>query len=387
MITRRTFSGLLAAPFILKASAHATEGGLDGELSQIVDPVIRSVMGENNIPGMAVGLSLRGKRHYFNYGIASRESGKTVTENTIFELGSISKIFTATLASYAHCIGALSLSDKASSHLPALKGTSFDEISMLDLGTYTAGGLPLQFPDDVSDYSSMLAFYRNWRPSYQPGSHRQYSNPSIGLFGYLAAKSMNRSFEDAVQLELLPNLGLTNTFINVPSDRMDAYAYGYSKEGKATRVSPGMLDAEAYGIKSCSSDMLHFLEAIMGSSELSPRLQSAIETTHTGYYRIGNMVQGLGWERYSDHMNLAHLLEGNSREMAFEANKVDKISPPQKPQSNMLVNKTGSTNGFGAYVASIPSKKFGIVLLANKNYPISARVEAAYRILETQLEM
>jgi beta-lactamase class C len=133
--------------------------------------------------------------------------------------------------------------------------------------------------------------------------------------------------------------------------------------------------------------MLHFLEAIMGSSELSPRLQSAIETTHTGYYRIGNMFQGLGWERYSDPMNLAHLLDGNSTEMAFETNKADKISPPQKPQPNMLVNKTGSTNGFGAYVASIPSKRFGIVLLANKNYPINARVKAAHRILETQLKM
>jgi beta-lactamase class C len=210
----------LAAPFIFKASAHATEEGVDGELSQIVDPVIRSVMDENNIPGMAVGLSLGGKRHYFNYGIASRESRQRVTEDTIFELGSISKIFTATLASYAHGTGTLSLSDKASKHLPALKDTSFDEISILDLGTYTAGGLPLQFPDEVMDYGSMLAFYRNWRPSYQPGSYRQYSNPSIGLFGYLAAKSMNRSFEDAVQLELLPNLGLTNTFINVPSDRM-----------------------------------------------------------------------------------------------------------------------------------------------------------------------
>ena len=50
-----------------------------------------------------------------------------------------------------------------------------------------------------------------------------------------------------------------------------------------------------------------------------------------------------------------------------------------------MLNKTGSTNGFGSYAAFIPGKKIGVVLLANKNYPIDARVNAAYEIL-TQLD-
>ena len=75
-----------------------------------------------------------------------------VTENTLFEIGSVSKTFTATLAGYALANGKLKLSDPANQYLPALRGDTFDHISLLNLGTYTAGGLRRWVPGAKSGF-------------------------------------------------------------------------------------------------------------------------------------------------------------------------------------------------------------------------------------------
>jgi CubicO group peptidase (beta-lactamase class C family) len=97
------------------------------------------------------------------------------------------------------------------------------------------------------------------------------------------------------------------------------------------------------------------------------------------------MTQDLVWEQYHYPVGLAELLAGNSAGIILEANPVIRLDPPLQPRDDVLINKTGSTNGFAAYTAFVPEKKLGIVLLANKSYPIEARVTAAYQIL-TRLE-
>jgi beta-lactamase class C len=375
--------GMFAAASLMLfgARAHASENGAQSRLQRVVDEAIRPVMEENSVPGMAVAVTIQGKRYFFNYGVTSKESEQEVTEDTLFEIGSISKTFSATLASYAQETGALSLYDNASKYLPALAGSSFDRISLLDLGTYAAGGLPLQFPDGVTQ-ENLIAYYRDWRPEYAPGTYRRYSNPSIGLFGHLAAKSMGGSFDDLMEEKLFPMLGLTNTYINVPQNRMCDYAYGFSKDDKPIRVNPGLWDSEAYGVKTSAADLIRFVEANMNSLELDETLQRAIAATHTGYYKIGSMIQGLGWEMYAYPTVLDQLLAGNAPKIMFKANEVARFVSPMPPQENVLINKTGSTNGFGAYVAFVPARETGVVILANKNYPISARVKAAYQILK-----
>ena len=378
---------ILAACVAVFGASHCVAAArTDQPIETIVNDAVRPVMQAQSIPGMAVAITLNGKQHYFNYGVASKETGRPVAKDTLFEVGSVSKTFTATLAAYAQATGKLPLSDKASQVLPTLRGSAFDSISVLQLGTYTAGGLPLQFPGDADHQDKMLGYFKQWKPTYAAGTHRQYSNPSIGLFGYLAAQSMGASFDELMEKTLLPKLGLTHSYLKVPQDQMGLYAQGYNKDNKPVRVEPGALDSEAYGVKTSASDLLRYVEANMNPTSLEKPLQQAIATTHTGYYTLGEMTQGLGWELYNYPVTLDTLLAGNSSQMAVEAHEVQWLNPPQPPRETVLINKTGSTGGFGAYVAFIPAKDIGIVILANKNYPNPERVKIAHKILSALAE-
>ena len=379
--SRRAVGALVGASCWFSACAHAGDGDSRIQVERLVDSAVRPVIEAHDIPGVAVGVVADGKRYFFNYGVASKEGGRKVTQQTIFEIGSVSKTFTATLAAYAEASGRLSFSDRASTVLPALAGSSFDSITVLDLGIYTAGGLPLQFPSEVTDRESMIAFYRAWQPTYAPGTHRLYSNPSVGLAGHLAAGSMGKPFDEVMEKELFPKLGLTRTYIRVPESRMADYAFGYSSDDTPVRVNPGMLASEAYGIKTTAADMIRYVEVNMKGEALGPELQRAIAATHVGYYRVGGMTQAFGWETYAYPTSLDQLLAGNSSQVILEANEVSTLSPRQSLRGDVLINKTGSTNGFGAYVAFVPARGIGVVLLANRNYPIADRVTAAYRIL------
>lgn len=351
------------------------------ELNQAVDAAVKPMMQAYAIPGMAIAISHKGQSHFFEYGVASRESGRAVDRHTLFELGSISKLFTATLGAYAEARGTLNLSDNASQYLPDLQGSAFDHVSLLDLATYTAGGLPLQFPDAVSNEQQMLDYYRNWQAVYPPGTQRLYSNPSIGLFGHLAAASLAEPFQQLVEKDLLPQLGMQESYVRIPTAQMKRYAWGY-RDDKAVRVNPGALDAEAYGLKSSAADMLRFIDANLHPDKLPAPLHQAISSTHRGYYQVGDMTQALGWERYGYPISLEKLQAGNSAEMALQPKAAERFSVPKPAEDDLLLNKTGSTNGFGAYILLLPARDTGLVILANRNYPNAERVRLALQLLE-----
>ncbi|MDR3615300.1 MAG: beta-lactamase [Candidatus Obscuribacterales bacterium] len=351
-------------------------------IKRIVDAQIRPEMNKMHIPGMAVGIALNGNEYVFNYGVASKANQKLVTDSTLFEIGSISKTFTATLASYAQIDDKLSLSDKTSKFLPYCKNTPFGNLKLLNLGTHTPGGLPLQLPPTITNNDQLQEFLKQWKPSCEAGKFRTYNNPGIGMLGLIAAQSLNQEFDVLMEKRIFAALGMNNSYINVPESQMMNYAQGYTEGGLPSRVTKALLADEAYGVKTTATDLLRFVKANMNMIKVDEKVQRAIMATHTGYFKVGGMTQDLIWEQYHYPVALKTLLEGNSSAMIFQANKVSDITPPQAPLEDVWINKTGSTNGCSAYIAYIPKKKIGIVMLANKSYPIRDRVTIAHQILQ-----
>lgn len=379
-------TGTYSAPSLLLALAvslasQAMASDLPTDLDASVQQAARQVMQQYGIPGLAIAVTAQGEQRFYNYGVASRATQQAVTSETLFEVGSVSKTLTVALATYAETRGKLQLTASPSRYLPELKGSKLDQVTLINLATHTAGGFPLQLPDTVRNRQQLTDYYRTWQPQYAPGTYRTYANPSIGLLGVVAASSLEKPYASAMESELLPKLGMGNTFIEVPPGAMPRYAQGYNKEDVPVWVNPAMLANEAYGVKTSSKDLLHFVEAHLGQVPLEAGLQRGIDATRTGYYKVGAMTQDLIWEQYSYPVALETLVKGNGSQMALESHAVTAIEPPLPPQKSVWVNKTGATDGFGAYVAFVPEKQLGIVLLANKNYPNEERVKLAYRIL------
>lgn len=367
----------------MSVAAHAADAA-DADSARIrktVDDTIKPLMALHGIAGMAVGVVVDGKPYVFDYGLASKESKQPVTRDTLFELGSVSKTFTATLASYAQIQGDLSLNDPVSKYLPSLAGSEFGKVTLLNLGTHTPGGLPLQVPDDVHDNEQLMQYFKAWRPTQPPGTIRTYANPGIGTLGLITAKSMKQDFDALMQARLFPALGLTHSYIDVPAAKRRDYAQGYAKDDKPIRMKGGVLSSEAYGVRSTAADMTRFLQINMDMVKIDPAFQRAVTATHTGYYRAGPMTQDLIWEQYPYPAALQSLIDGNAASMIMNATPATAIDPPQAPRDDVWINKTGSTNGFGSYIAFVPKERVGIVMLANRNIPNDERVKAAYAII------
>jgi beta-lactamase class C len=336
------------------------------------------VMEEYDIPGIVVGVTHGGKHSFYQAGLASREDDRPVTPDTVFELGSISKIFNVTLAALAEERGALSLDAPVATYLPSLQGSPAGDLTLMDLATHHSGGLPLQAPDAAQDVDQLVDWLRNWQQP-EPGA-RSYSNVSIGLLGHITASVMGTSYADAAETVLFPALGLENTWIDVPSDAMDQYAYGYDRKTNAPiRVTPGVLDDEAYGVKSTARDMLTLLDIELGNGDASSEIREAVARTQDGQFQTRLFTQAMIWESYPWPADLDQMVEGNGYDFILKPQSME--AADASAESEVVLNKTGSTNGFGGYVAMVPSENLGIVVLANRNYPNEDRVRATYDLI------
>ena len=189
------------------------------------------------------------------------------------------------------------LDDRASQHWPALQGSRFDGISLLDLA-YTAGGLPPQFPDSVqkdpgTDPRLLPPVAADLRAG-QPAPLFQPEHRPVRLSRRAQPGPAVRTAHGAASV---PGTGPRTDPPRRARGGAGAVRQGYGKDDRPLRVGPGPLDAEGYGVKTSAADLLRFVDANLHPERLDRQAQ-ALDATHRGYYKVGDMTQGLGWEAY-----------------------------------------------------------------------------------------
>jgi CubicO group peptidase (beta-lactamase class C family) len=224
--------------------------------------------------GAVVGLLTPQGRSFAAYGRIS-VGGPEATPDTVFEIGSITKVFTALLLADMVERGEVMLNDPVRKFLPAsatVPSRGGKQITLVDLATQTSG-LPrdsvkvdLDSPTSAyADYTApqLYAFVGSYRLERDPGSKYEYSNIGFGLLGHALALRAGISYEDLLQRRIFEPLGMTSTTITLNAGQRSRRATGYN--GKQLAVQPwtgGVIDP-AGSILSTAADMLKFGAAMV----------------------------------------------------------------------------------------------------------------------------
>lgn len=275
-----------------------------------VKTTVRQRVDYGYCPGMVVGLMNTNGTTYFGYGSVHLDGGPAVDENTLFEIGSITKVFTTTLLADMAGRGELELDQAIQVHLPdgITAPTWFDQpITLAHLATHTSG-LPsapsnLAGPDannPFAGYSApqMYEFLGSYTLTRAPGAAYGYSNYGMGLLGQLLARTSGIDYPALVATRITEELGLTETCFDLTPVQQTRRAQGYSG---VVPIPPFEMDAlEAAGdLRSTAKDLLTFLAANRGW--LATRLQPAMAEAQRYRYSTGTpgLSVGLGWHLYT----------------------------------------------------------------------------------------
>lgn len=131
--------------------------------------------------------------------------------------------------------------------------------------------------------------------------------------------------------------------------------------------------------------MLKALDAELGVGIIADELKNAVAHTQQPEYRTAYFEQAMIWERYSWPVDLQTILAGNGVDFILNPLSTEDLKPGPIFEEEIILSKTGSTNGFGGYISVVPSEKIGVVVLANRNYLNEGRVKATVAVIETML--
>ena len=308
--------------------------------------------------GVAVGIYDRGTPGFYAYGEVARGSGRLPTPTTLFEIGSITKVFTTTLLALYAQRQSIRLDAPLQTYVPpGITVPSFGarQITLVDLATHTSG-LPRQPPMPGDSYSSaqMFAFLASYRLQRAPGAQFEYSNLGIALLADAIAQAIGTPWEQLVQQEITAKLGMPDTRLKLNDEQRARLAIGYNQAGQPAKENMPTWPAfnGAGALFSTVTDMQRFLAWNMGEfkADFPNGLLDDLHKSRFALPRPGAGV-GLAWQ----------------------------IAPLGAALS--VVWKNGETLGYSSYIGFVPHAGSGIVLLANsQKCPVT---RAGYRILAT----
>jgi len=311
--------------------------------------------------GVVIGVIDSTGEHYLSFGATKLHSGNKPTKNTTYDIGSISKTFTATIFMDMAKKNEISIDAPVESFLPrelSIPQIGENQITLRHLATHTSG-LPLTplnvLPVDPWDtYAEYTAedFYQalvDTDLASKPGSQFSYSSFGMGLLAHILSINSNKGIEKLYRSRLTNPLKMTRTASQMTDRINETRAQGYSYHIETLNHVNSVWPA----FKSSASDMLKYLGANLGlvKSELYPAMIAAHEIQSN--QGLVHFQQAFGWWRdMADGKNIA------------------------------LHN--GFTHGFRAFAAIDKNKKRGVVVLSNSSGYID---DIGLKILDPSVEL
>jgi serine-type D-Ala-D-Ala carboxypeptidase/endopeptidase len=315
-------------------SAHAAGLPTDTDIHRILEERVQAVAGPDGGMGIVVGvLDDKGPR-IIAYGDDGSAARRPLNGDTVFEIGSVTKVFTALLLADMVRTHDLALKDPVIRYLP--KGTKLPErngraITLVDLATHTSG---LPFMPDGADPYRFLATYSLPR---DVGAEWDYSNLGYWLLQEALAKRGRADFEHLLQKRVIAPLGLHSTAITWSPELKSRAATGQDASLQPAPLIASMpmynMMPAAGGMISTANDLLRFLGIEMGyeESKLAPTMARQLQTRRPA----GSSEQALGW-----------LITGAG--------------------DDAIVYHDGGSFGYSSSVAWQPQRRIGVVVLANQ---------------------
>lgn len=330
---------------VLLASAAAPPARAQG--APIPDEVAASVRARVDnrwSAGIVVAIVDSTGARYFAYGRTARTGGAPVDQRTVYEIGSVTKVFTALALAEMAVRREVSLDDRVQRFLPDSVHVPRTDSAQITLRLLSAqrSGLPRLpgnlAPADASnpyaDYDAgrLYAFLDGYALDRNPGARYEYSNVGVGLLGFALARHEGTTFEGMLARRVLGPLRLTSTRVTLTPELRGRLARGHDGE----REVPGWdFDAlaGAGALRSTAADLTRFLAAAMGL--VRTPLDSAFRLTQVIQGDAGPTLRiGLGW----------HVLG---------------------PDTSLAYWHNGATGGYHSFIGFDARKKTGVVVLSN----------------------